>query len=182
MLGSAMAPIALAFAILDTLHGSPTDIGIVLAARQIAVILLLLFGGVWGDRLQRNRVMVSSNVVSGLSQAVAGGAAYGWGKLWELAVLAVVNGASSAFFVPASSGVIPQTVPENDASAGERGVAARFERVYRRGSCDRRDYRGADESRDRHPDRRVFLCGRCRSTCGDAPSGRFADRRKFCAA
>jgi len=112
MLGSAMAPVALAFAILNTLHGSPSDIGIVLAVRQVVLIVLLLFGGVWGDRLRRNRVMVGSNVVSGLSQAVAaalllsGGAA-----LWELAVLAAVNGASSAFFVPASTGVIPQTVP-----------------------------------------------------------------------
>jgi MFS family permease len=113
MLGSAMAPVALAFAVLNTLHGSPTDIGIVLAVRQVAVILLLLFGGVWGDRLQRNRVMVSSNVVSGVSQAIAGALLLmGGATLWELAALAAVNGASSAFFFPASTGVIPQTVPQ----------------------------------------------------------------------
>lgn len=58
-LGSAMAPIALAFAILNTLHGSATDIGIVLACRQVAVVLLLLFGGVWADRLPRHQVMVA---------------------------------------------------------------------------------------------------------------------------
>jgi MFS family permease len=113
MLGSAMAPVALAFAVLNTLHGSPTDIGIVLAVRQVAVILLLLFGGVWGDRLQRNRVMVSSNVVSGVSQAIAGALLLtGRATLWELAALAALNGASSAFFFPASTGVIPQTVPQ----------------------------------------------------------------------
>jgi MFS family permease len=108
-----MAPVALAFAVLNTLHGSPTDIGIVLAVRQVAVILLLLFGGVWGDRLQRNRVMVSSNVVSGVSQAIAGALLLtGRATLWELAALAALNGASSAFFFPASTGVIPQTVPQ----------------------------------------------------------------------
>ena len=48
-LGSAMAPVALAFAVLKTLHGSPTDLGLILTARQIAVIALLLFGGVWAD-------------------------------------------------------------------------------------------------------------------------------------
>jgi MFS family permease len=111
-LGSAMAPVALAFAILNTLHGSATDIGIVLAARQVAVVVLLLFGGVWADRLARHRVMVASNLVSGASQAaVAALLLTGHGRLWELAALAVVNGASSAFFFPASTGIIPQTVP-----------------------------------------------------------------------
>jgi MFS family permease len=112
MAGSAMAPVALAFAILNTLHGSATDIGIVLTARQVPVIVLLLFGGVWADRLPRNQVMVASNVLSGASQAVAAFLLLaGRASLWELAVLAAVNGSSSAFFVPASTGVIPQTVP-----------------------------------------------------------------------
>ena len=111
-LGSAMAPVALAFAILNTLHGSATDIGIVLAARQVAVVLLLLFGGVWADRLPRHHVMVASNLVSGASQAaVAALLLTGHARLWELAALAVVNGSSSAFFFPASTGIIPQTVP-----------------------------------------------------------------------
>jgi hypothetical protein len=47
-LGSAMAPVALAFAVLDTLHDSATDLGFVLACRQIPVIMLLVLGGVWG--------------------------------------------------------------------------------------------------------------------------------------
>jgi MFS family permease len=111
-LGSAMAPVALAFAILNTLHGSATDIGIVLAVRQVAVVVLLLFGGVWADRLPRHQVMVVSNLVSGTSQAaVAALLLTGHARLWHLAALAAVNGASSAFFFPASTGIIPQTVP-----------------------------------------------------------------------
>jgi MFS family permease len=111
-LGSAMAPVALAFAILNTLHGSATDIGIVLAVRQVAVVMLLLFGGVWADRLPRHQVMVVSNLVSGASQAaVAALLLTGHARLWHLAALAAVNGASSAFFFPASTGIIPQTVP-----------------------------------------------------------------------
>ena len=34
------------------------------------MIVLLLFGGVWADRLPRHHVMVASNLVSGASQAV----------------------------------------------------------------------------------------------------------------
>ena len=113
MLGSAMAPVGLAFAILNTLHDSPTAIGIVLAARQGPVVVLLLVGGVWGDRLRRNHVMIASNAVSFAGQGlVAALLLAGTAHLWELAVLASVNGASQAFFLPASSGVIPQTVPE----------------------------------------------------------------------
>jgi MFS family permease len=111
-LGSAMAPVALAFAVLNTLHGSPTDLGIILTARQVAVVALLLFGGVWADRLPRHHVMVASNLVSGASQAVVAALLLaGRATLWELTVLAVLNGASSAFFFPASNGIIPQTVP-----------------------------------------------------------------------
>jgi MFS family permease len=50
--------------------------------------------------------------VSGASQAVAAALLLtGRADVWNLAALAAVNGASSAFFVPASSGVVPQTVP-----------------------------------------------------------------------
>jgi MFS family permease len=111
MFGNAMAPVALAFAILNTLHGHATDVGLVLTARQIPVIVLLLIGGVWGDRLPRHHVMVVSNSVASLSQAGAAALLLaGKAQLWQLAALAAVNGASSAFFLPASSGVIPLVV------------------------------------------------------------------------
>jgi hypothetical protein len=47
MLGSAMGPVALAFAILDNLHGSSTDTGIVLACRQVPGMLLLRSAACW---------------------------------------------------------------------------------------------------------------------------------------
>jgi MFS family permease len=110
MAGSAMAPVALAFAVLD-LTGSTTDLGLVLAARQIPVIVLLLFGGVWADRLPRHQVMVVSNLISGASQAATAVLLLsGHAQIWQLGALAALNGASSAFFFPASTGVIPQTV------------------------------------------------------------------------
>jgi MFS family permease len=111
LVGSAIAPVALAFAVLD-LTGSKTDLGLILAAREIPLILFLLVGGIWADRLPRNRVMVGANVFSALSQAAAASLLItGNAEVWHLATLAAVNGGASAFFFPASAGVIPQTVP-----------------------------------------------------------------------
>jgi MFS family permease len=111
LVGSAIAPVALAFAVLD-LTGSKTDLGLILAAREVPLIVFLLVGGIWADRLPRNRVMVGANVVSALSQgATAVLLIAGSAEIWHLAMLAAVNGTASAFFFPASSGVIPQTVP-----------------------------------------------------------------------
>ena len=110
--GSSFANVALAFAVLD-LTGSKADLGLVLAARSIPQILFLLVGGIWADRLPRHRVMVLSNVASGISQgAIAVLLLSGQAEIWQLALLGAVNGLSSAFFFPAALGIVPQTVPQ----------------------------------------------------------------------
>ncbi|HEX3687675.1 MAG TPA: MFS transporter [Gaiellaceae bacterium] len=111
--GGAFANVALAFAVLE-LTGSKADLGYVLAARTVPMVVFLLVGGIWADRLPRHYVMVASNLLSGASQAaIAALLFFGHAQIWQLAALAVVNGASSAFFFPASTGIIPQTVPES---------------------------------------------------------------------
>ncbi|MEP7024446.1 MAG: hypothetical protein ABJB47_11740 [Actinomycetota bacterium] len=55
LLSSAIAPIALAFAILDEPGGSASELGLVLAARSIGQVVFLLTGGVLADRLPRFR-------------------------------------------------------------------------------------------------------------------------------
>jgi MFS family permease len=105
-----MAPIALAFAVLD-LTGSPSDLGWVLAASWIPQIVFTLVGGVLADRLPRNVVMVGANVLSGAAQAVVAvlllaGAA----QLWQLIALQVVRGIAIAFFFPASQAITPHVV------------------------------------------------------------------------
>ena len=95
------------------LTGSKADLGYVLAARTVPMVLFILVGGIWADRLPRHHVMVVSNVLSGVSQAAVAALLFsGHAQIWQIAVLAAVNGASSAFFFPASTGIIPQTVPE----------------------------------------------------------------------
>ncbi|HLB84520.1 MAG TPA: MFS transporter, partial [Steroidobacteraceae bacterium] len=111
-LGGSFGIIALAFAVLD-LTGSKADLGYVLAARTVPMVAFLLVGGIWADRLPRHHVMVVSNVLSGASQAAVAVLLFsGHARVWQLAALAAVNGTSSAFFFPASSGIVPQTVPE----------------------------------------------------------------------
>jgi MFS family permease len=110
--GNAFANVALAFAVLD-LTGSKADLGFVLAARTIPQVLFLLVGGIWADRLPRHRVMVFSNVVSGLSQGVIAVLLLtGEAEIWQLAALGAINGLSAAFFFPAATGIVPQTVPQ----------------------------------------------------------------------
>lgn len=53
LLGSAIAPIALAFAILDQPGGSASELGFVLAARALSQVIFVLAGGVLADRLPR---------------------------------------------------------------------------------------------------------------------------------
>ncbi len=109
-LGSSVAVVALAFAVLDV-SGSPADLGIVLAAREVPQVLFLLIGGVVADRLPRNQVMVAANVLSGVSQAVTAVLLLtGNARVWQIAALAAVNGVAISFFFPASEGLVPQTV------------------------------------------------------------------------
>jgi len=111
LLGNGLASIALTFAALD-LGGSATDLGIVLAARSIPMVLFLLFGGVIADRLPRHRVLLVSNLVSAASQAVVAALVLlGTASIASLVGLVAVNGAASAFTFPASAGLLPQTVP-----------------------------------------------------------------------
>ena len=109
-----MAPVALAFAVLD-LGGSATDLGIVLALAILPQVFFLLVGGVIADRMPRHLVMVASNLVAGLAQAVT---AYllisGHAEIWQLAVIALLRAVSASFFYPASQGIVPQTVPTDD--------------------------------------------------------------------
>ena len=111
-IGNAFANVALAFAVLG-LTGSKADLGYVLAARSIPQVIFLLVGGIWADRLPRHLVMVTSNVVSGASQAaIAFLLLTGHAQVWHLMALGALNGTSSAFFFPAAAGIIPQTVPK----------------------------------------------------------------------
>ena len=104
--------VALPFAVLD-IGGTATDIGIVEAANLVTLSVLLLIGGVWADRLPRQKVMLVADVSRFLLQgATAAILIAGVAEVWHLAVLQVGMGACEAFFRPASTGLIPRVVSE----------------------------------------------------------------------
>ncbi|MFM7246941.1 MAG: MFS transporter, partial [Actinomycetota bacterium] len=110
IIGDAISMIALPFAIL-AMGGSVGQVGLVLAARAVPNTLFLLVGGVWADRLPRRLVMLASDLVRGvLMLLVFGALVTGTGGFWILVVLMALYGVGEAFFRPALSGVIPQTV------------------------------------------------------------------------
>ncbi|GIG56835.1 MFS transporter [Longispora fulva] len=128
-LGGAVAPVALAFAVLD-LTGSVTDLGLVVGARSVANVLFLLFGGVLADRLPRSAILIGSSTLSALSQgAIAMLFLTGHATVPVLVALAAVNGTVSAFAYPASAAILPQTVPD-----GERQSANAFSRLATNGA------------------------------------------------
>jgi MFS family permease len=111
LVGSAMAPVALAFAVLDELDGTATDLGLVLGAASIPQVAFLLVGGVWADRLPRNLVLVGSDLVMFAVQgAVAVLLLTDTAELWHLLVTQAVRGTAQAFFYPAAAGLVPQVV------------------------------------------------------------------------
>lgn len=109
-LGSAVAPVALAFAVLD-LTGSATDLGLVLAAGWLPQIVFILVGGILGDRLPRHLVMVGANLLAAAGQATSAALLLsGVAQPWQLAALQAVRGISIALFFPASQSVVPLVV------------------------------------------------------------------------
>ena len=66
-IGDRVGSLALVFAVLD--FGSATDLGLVLAARQIVEAVVVLGGGVLSDRVPRNLVMVGASLSSGRAKA-----------------------------------------------------------------------------------------------------------------
>ncbi|WP_426566491.1 MFS transporter [Angustibacter sp. McL0619] len=108
--GDRIAPVALAFAVLE-ISGSATDLGLVVAAGTVPLAVLLLVGGVWADRLDRRRVMLVADAVRAVVQGVAAVLLLtGEAQIWQLAVLAAMAGAAQAFFEPAGTGMVPQVV------------------------------------------------------------------------
>lgn len=110
--GDGLTFVAIAFAVIG-LSGSATDIGLVFAAYSLPNVVFLLAGGVWADRLPRNLVMLTTDGVRAIVQA---GLAYllftGAAEIWHLIVVAALHGTSSAFFVPAATGLMPQVVSQ----------------------------------------------------------------------
>jgi len=115
--GTAMAPIAMAFGVLE-LTGSTRDASFVIAAPTLASIVVLMLGGVIADRTSRQRIIYSSELVAMSAQlSLAALFLSGTAGVPSLTFFMLINGIAMAFHAPAVTGFIIQLVDRKDLQA-----------------------------------------------------------------
>ena len=123
VLGDRIVTVALALFVID-LTGDPIDLGFVLAAHAIPLVAFMLLGGIWADRVPRHRLMVVTDLIRfALHGTLAVLIITGDVAIWQVVVIEALFGSAEAFFRPASTAVIPQTVPEAEIQEANALVA-----------------------------------------------------------
>ncbi len=113
-LGTAMAPIAMAFGVLE-LTGSAKDTAIVVSASMLAMVVVVVFGGALADRTSRKKVIVLSEATAMVAQlCIAALFLSDTAAVWNLTILAAFNGAAMGLNGPATVGLIPEIVDKKD--------------------------------------------------------------------
>jgi MFS family permease len=114
VLGDRIVLAALPLFVTD-LTGSATDVGLVLGAQALPLVVFLLAGGIWADRLPRARLAAATDLVRFAVQAVVAVLILTHEvQVWQLVVSGLVFGAAEAFAQPAMTGLLPQTVEEDE--------------------------------------------------------------------
>ncbi|MEU6229653.1 MFS transporter [Streptomyces sp. NPDC047042] len=110
-LGSSMVLVAVPFAVFSA-GGDAGDIGLVMGAGMLPRILLLLLGGVLGDRLERRSLLLATDVVLALCQLCTAALLLGHGaQVWSLAAVQLVSGSARALQLPATGGAVQDFAP-----------------------------------------------------------------------
>lgn len=124
--GSLMQMAILPLYILD-LGGSAATMGTFLLASMLPMMLLAPLAGVHGDRHNRKRIMVSSDLISAVLAAVLWGLSIaGLLTLPILFLIQALLGISQIYFETATGGMVPRLVPRDElASANSKIAAAR---------------------------------------------------------
>lgn len=121
--GTRMQYTILPLYILDV-GGTAATMGIFSLLTMLPLFLLLPFGGVVGDRLNRKKIMVNSDLIAGTLILGLGVLAYY--QLVNLILLITVQmavGIVSVFFESSSGGMIPAIVEKDDLTAANSKVA-----------------------------------------------------------
>jgi MFS family permease len=110
LVGDRVMLVALPFAVLEA-GGDVSEVGLVVGAQLVPFVLFALVGGVLSDRSDRRRVLIGSDLARLVVQAVAGALLVAdVADPLTLGVLAALYGTADAFFQPAFTGLLPQTV------------------------------------------------------------------------
>ncbi|MBV1948471.1 MFS transporter [Streptomyces sp. BV129] len=115
LLGSGMNTIATTFAVLRLPGGGVDAVGGVMAARILAVLAVLLLGGVLTDRIGARTVMLASDLLRFGSQGVLALLLLTHSvRVWEVVALAVALGIGEGGFMPGLSALVPGLVPAEE--------------------------------------------------------------------
>ncbi|HEX6744348.1 MAG TPA: MFS transporter, partial [Solirubrobacteraceae bacterium] len=110
LVGDRVMLVALPFAVLEA-GGSIEAVGLVVTAQLLPFLVFALAGGVISDRGDRRRVLIASDLARLIVQGVGGVLLVAdAASPLSLGVLAALYGTADAFFQPAFTGLLPQTV------------------------------------------------------------------------
>lgn len=111
LLGTAMATVALIFAVLRS-GGTPADLGLVFSAAVVPQVVFMLGGGVLADRIGRRPVMLGTDAGRLLVQAGLAIVLFaGRPPVWLFVAASALRATGDAFFRPALGGLPPDLVP-----------------------------------------------------------------------
>jgi len=112
--GTAITAVAMPVLVVQLLHASPFEVGIVNAAQFVPYAVLGLFAGVYTDRWRRRPILVWASVGRALSLgAIPVLWLLGALQIWMLVVLLLLFGAFSVFGFAATQSFLPRLVPRS---------------------------------------------------------------------
>jgi MFS family permease len=117
LLGDGIFLVAMAWQVY-AVWNAPAALSAVGIAMTVPTIICLLPGGVVSDRMSRRAIMLAADGVRALAIAVLAALSLsGRIEIWEIAALAMVYGAGTAFFTPAFEALVPDILPAADLPA-----------------------------------------------------------------
>ena len=112
--GNGLAPIALAFGVLELPGATASSLSIVMAAQMFPIVAFMLVGGVVADRYPRALIVgVTDIILSGFVILNGISLLQGTASVLTLAAVGFVGGSLAALWWPAMSGLVPEVVPES---------------------------------------------------------------------
>jgi MFS family permease len=97
-----------------TLTGSPFLLGAINGLRALPLLFLGPFGGVAADRLDRKRLMLSTQLFLMAITAVFATVVFtGHAQVWNVALFTLLTGVAWAFNMPVRQSVVPNLVPRS---------------------------------------------------------------------
>src|SRR5258708_34923794 len=110
-LGNFASVTVLAFAVLSIGAGAG-GVGLVLGAESLAMTVLLLLGGVLGDRMPRRRLLVHADLFRFITQGLTAALLLaGAARLWQLGILQLLSGAAAGINIPSINAIGQDTGP-----------------------------------------------------------------------